>query len=227
MAGIARAKAPQPTHRLIPSRFPPIAAFEAVASAADLAQVMALEGWTNDRLVRQRLQRLPTTDWVFGRPNASVVMAAFLHAPAGGLRFSSGELGAWYGAAAVNTSIAEVGHHLRREAYNAGMDEVRCQYRAYLADLEGDYQDIRGLGGDVPTLYAPADYRASQAFGEKVRASADHGILYDSVRHSGGQNVVCYRTTSILDVRQGTHYEITLRLEGKILVRTLQAKTIG
>ncbi len=222
MAGIQRAEAPRPTHRLIPSRFPPISAFEAVASAADLAQVMALEGWTNDRLVQQRLQRLPAKDWVFGRPNAGVVMAAFLHAPAGGLRFSSGALGAWYGAAAVNTSIAEVAHHLRRETYNAGMDEMRSQYRAYLADLEGGYQDIRGRSGEFPELYAPADYSASQVFGEEVRASGDHGILYDSVRHPGGQNVVCYRTTSILNVRQSAHYEITVRLDAKILVRTLQ-----
>ena len=223
MAAILRAEAPQPTHRLTPSRFPPIPAFETVASAADLAQVMALEGWTNDRLVRQRLQRLPEKDWVFARPNASVVMAAFLHAPAGGLRFSSGALGAWYGAAAINTSIAEVAHHLRRESYNAGMDEMRSQYRAYLAELEGDYQDIRGHGGEFPALYAPADYSASQVFGEKVRASDDHGILYDSVRHSGGQNVVCYRTTSILNVRQSAHYDITVRLDGKVLVRTLHA----
>lgn len=223
MAGIPRAEAPQPTHRLIPSRFPPISAFESVASAADLTPVMALEGWTNDRLVRQRLQRLPEKDWVFGRPNASVVMAAFLHAPAGGLRFSSGALGAWYGAAVVNTSIAEVAHHLRREIYNAGMDEMRSQYRAYLADLQGGYQDIRGRAGEFPAFYAPADYSASQAFGEKVRASADHGILYDSLRHPGGQNIVCYRTASILNVRQSAHYEITLRLDGKVLVRTLHA----
>jgi hypothetical protein len=218
---IQRAEAPRPTHRLIPSRFPPIAAFETVASAADLAQVMTLEGWTNDRLVRQRLQRLPERDWVFGRPNASVVMAAFLHAPVGGLRFSSGALGAWYGAARVNTAIAEVAHHLRREAYNAGMDEMHSQFRGYLADLHGGYQDIRGRGGEFPALYAPADYSASQVFGEGVRASDDHGILYDSVRHVGGQNVVCYRTTSILGVRQSAHYEITVRLAGKIVVRTL------
>ncbi len=222
MAGLRRAEAPQPTYRLIPSRFPPISAFETVAAAGDLAPVMALEGWTNDRLVQQRLQRLPEKDWVFGRSNASVVMAAFLHAPAGGLRFSSGTLGAWYSAVAVNTSIAEVAHHLRRETYNAGMDEMRSQYRAYLADLRGDYRDIRGRGGDFPALYAPADYSASQVFGEEVRASRDHGILYDSVRHAGGQNVVCYRTASILNVRQGAHYEITVRLDGKILVRTLQ-----
>jgi len=223
MAEILRADAPHSTCRLIPSRFPPISAFETVASAADLAHVLALEGWTNDRLVQQRLQRLPEKDWVFGSPNASVVMAAFLHAPAGGMRFSSGDLGAWYGATAVNTSIADVAHHLRRETFNAGMDEMRCQYRAYLADLDGKYQDIRGHQGEFQTLYAPASYSASQVFGEDVRISDDHGILYDSVRHVGGQNVVCYRTTSVLNIRQSAHYEITVRLGGKILVRVLNA----
>ena len=48
-----------PTFRLvIPSRFPPIGAFETVSSADDLEAVMELEGWTNDRLVKERLARL-------------------------------------------------------------------------------------------------------------------------------------------------------------------------
>ena len=75
--------APQPTYRLIPSRFPPIGLFDTVATAADLPAVMELVGWTNDRLVVERLNRLPQSAWVFGRPNSSVIMASFLHgAPA-------------------------------------------------------------------------------------------------------------------------------------------------
>ena len=71
--------APQPTYRLIPSRFPPIGLFDTVATAADLEAVMELAGWTNDRLLAERLQRLPREEWVFGRPNSSIVMATFLH----------------------------------------------------------------------------------------------------------------------------------------------------
>ena len=80
-------QAPNPAHRLIPSRFPPTNAFETVTDAADARAVMELEGWTNDRLVAERLNRLAEDDWVFGRANASVVMAAFLHTAPGGLRF--------------------------------------------------------------------------------------------------------------------------------------------
>jgi hypothetical protein len=32
---------------------------------------MELEGWTNDRLVEERLARLPRDHWVHGSPNAA------------------------------------------------------------------------------------------------------------------------------------------------------------
>ena len=39
---------------------------------------MELAGWTYDRLVADQLDRLPKCQWVYGRPNASVIMATFL-----------------------------------------------------------------------------------------------------------------------------------------------------
>jgi hypothetical protein len=56
--------APQPSHRLIPSQFPPIGLFDTVATASDLEAVMDLAGWTNDRLVAERIGRLPEHEWV-------------------------------------------------------------------------------------------------------------------------------------------------------------------
>ena len=47
------------TWRMIPSRFPPIQTFETVSSPDDLEAVMDLEGWTNDRLVVERLRGRP------------------------------------------------------------------------------------------------------------------------------------------------------------------------
>jgi hypothetical protein len=217
-----RVPAPDPTFRLIPSRFPPIATFESVSSPDDLALVMELEGWTNDRLVQERLARLPRTEWVFGTPNASVVMASFLHAAPTGLRFSGPDLGAWYCSQAINTAILEVSHHSRRETFCSGMSELRSQYRTYSATLDGTYQDIRGLRDSRSDLYAPADYEAGQAFGESIRSTGD-GIVYDSVRHAGGVNLVAYRPRKIRRVAQRDHYEITVPRTGKIIVRRLPA----
>ena len=211
--------APHPTYRLIPSRFPPIAVFDTVATAADAQAVMELEGWTNDRLVAERLARLPETEWVFGTANSSVVMAAFLHAPGGGARFSAPELGAWYAAAAVPTAVAEVAHHLRREAIARSLPEIRRTYRAYTAELLGDdYLDIRGLRASKPDVYAPDSYIASQPLGEKVRAGGRSGIVYDSVRHAEGTNVVVYRPRHVTGVKQVVHYDIIVPVVGRIVV---------
>jgi hypothetical protein len=212
----------QPTHRLIPSRFPPISAFEDVASADDLAAILELEGWTNDRMVAERAARLPRAEWAYGRPNASVVMASFLHTPPTGLRFSGGALGAWYGALSVETCIAEVSHHLRREMLRSGADRFVTTYRAYTARIDGaEYVDVRGMAASRPDLYARAEYAAPQAFGEAIRAEGGDGILYDSLRHRGGVNVCAYRPSKIQEVTQAGHLELTVRTEGKIVARRL------
>lgn len=211
------APAPQPSYRLIPSRFPPIPLFETVASADDLSAVMELAGWTNDRLMPERLARLPREDWVHGRPNASVVLAAFLHVSPTGSRFNGPDLGAWYAAADLRTAIAEVGHHLRREAVASRRRELRRTYRAYSARLAGDYLDIRGETTTRPDLYAPDSYAASQVFGEAARKAGEDGILFASVRLSGGENVAAYRPRNVLDVVQADHFEIIVQASGRLI----------
>jgi RES domain-containing protein len=210
-----------PTYRLIPSRYPPISAFDSVTSADDLEAVMELEGWTNDRLVLERLTRLNKAEWVYGIPNASVVMASFLHGGPTGLRFTSPDLNGWYASLARRTAIAEVAHHLRREAVNMRVRALTIQYRTYTASLVGTYQDIRGMAAARSELYKVDDYSASQSFGEAIRASGGDGVMYDSVRHVGGTNVVALRPKNVGDVVMGTHYEITVPLSGKVIARTL------
>jgi len=215
--------APQPSHRLIPSRFPPIDLLESVTEPGDLEAVMELAGWTNDRLVAERIARLPRDQWAFGRPNASIIMAAFLHAPPMGARFSGPDLGAWYAAARIETGIAEVAHHLRREAWARGLDTQARRYRVYRAQLLGDFHDLQGL--DDAGLYAADDYGASQAFGEKLRAQGSDGIVYDSLRHQGGIAICAYRPSKIVDVVQAGHYAVTVRTDmARIVVERLSTE---
>jgi hypothetical protein len=195
---------------LIPSQFPPIGLFDTVATAADLAAVMELVGWTNDRLVADRIDRLPQSEWVYGAPNASIVMAAFLHVTPGGMRFNGPELGAWYAADDIRTAAAEVGHHLRRETVARGVVAMSRTYRAYTATLLGNYLDIRGQQAKRPEVYASDRYDASQKFGEEVRASGGAGLIYDSLRRRSGVNVVAHRPRNITDIVQTDHFEIAV-----------------
>jgi hypothetical protein len=204
------APAPCPSYRLIPSQFPPIELFDTVATAADLAAVMDLVGWTNDRLVAERIARLPQSEWVYGTPNASIVMAAFLHVAPGGMRFNGSELGAWYASDNIRTAAAEVSHHLRREASARSVPTMSRTYRTYTATLLGSYRDIRRQQAKYPNVYASDRYDVSQQFGENVRASSGAGILYTSLRRQSGTNVVAFRTRNITGIVQGDHFEITV-----------------
>jgi hypothetical protein len=211
------APSPRPAHRLIPSQFPPIGLFDTVATAADLSGVMELVDWTNDRLVADRIDRLPQSEWVYGVPNASIVMAAFLHVAPGGMRFNGSELGAWYAADDIRTAAAEVGHHLRREAVARSVATMSRTYRAYTATLLGDYLDIRGQRVTRSDVYASERYDASQKLGEDVRASGGAGLLYDSLRRRAGSNVVAHRPRNIVDIVQTDHFEIAVSAPSRII----------
>lgn len=217
---VARRAPPRPCHRLIPSRFPPVQAFDFCRSAEDLAALIELEGWTNDRLVAERVARLPREEWVFGVPNASVIMAAFLHAAPSGTRFAGPELGAWYASASLVTAIAEVAHHLRREAVASNLPEMRRTYRAYRATPLGrDWLDLTKAA--APGLLDPASHAAGQAFGEECRAAGEAGAVYPSLRHAGGVNLVCWRPRRITRVTQAEHFDIIAPVSGRIVARRL------
>ena len=214
---MTHAPAPYPAHRLIPSQFPPIGLFDTVARAADLEAVMDLVGWTNDRLVAERIARLPQTEWVYGTANASIVMAAFLHVAPGGMRFNGPELGAWYAADDIRTAAAEVGHHLRRETVARNVTTMTRTYRAYATTLLGDYLDVRGGQATRTDIYASNRYDASQKFGEEVRASGGAGLLYDSLRRRTGVNVVGHRPRNITDIVQTDHFEISVQATSRMI----------
>lgn len=203
------------THRLIPSRFPPVNAFETVTDPDDLEPVMELEGWTNDRLVTTRLKRLPKSEWVYGRANASVVMAAFLHGAPQGTRFADANLGAWYAAEALTTAAIEVANGIRREVHLSALQQKTEELREYTAQLTGNFVDIRGTH---PELHDPdtATYPLTQQFGETVRSGPHDGIVYDSVRHAVGTNWVAYRPTRVQDVVQGRHFRMVVPEQGQV-----------
>jgi len=197
------------THRLIPSRYPPVGILDAIAEPDDLESIIELEGWTNDRISAQLgvIQRIPPAEWVVGRPMASVIMAAFCHPDPHGARFNGPDLGAWYPARSLETAHAEVIHHRTVELQEIGVFDARLQMGEYLADMNAIFHDIRGNDRAFAPLYDPSSYAASQAFAQSLRAGGSNGVLYRSVRHPGGECVACFRPLLVTNVRQAAHFE--------------------
>jgi hypothetical protein len=197
------------THRLIPSRFPPVGIFDAIAAPGDLEFVIELEGWTNDRISAGLgvIHTMPRAEWVVDRPMAGVIMAAFCHPHPRGGRFNDARLGAWYAARSLETAHAEIIHHRTLELEEIGVLDARLEMREYLADMDAAFHDIRSGDAAFAPLYDPDSYDASQAFAGPLRAGGSNGILYRSVRHLGGECVACFRPLLVANVRQAAHFE--------------------
>ena len=54
-------------------------------------------------------------------------------------------------------------------------------------------------------------YTASQALGEAIRAAGGAGIIYDSLRHVSGVDVVARRPRNVLDVVRTDHFKIAYK----------------
>jgi hypothetical protein len=196
----------QPCFRVIPSRYPTIHLFERIADPSDWEALYWLESLTNPRLRDEvgDIELVPREERVFG-PGGSVIMAPFTHLDPAGSRFADGTFGAFYAAAELATSVAETCYH--REVFLRATREgpMEIDMRSYLADIASRFHDIRGRGTQMPDIYDPISYVASQAFGRNLKLSGSNGIVYDSVRHPGGQCVAIYRPRLIQNLRQGVH----------------------
>jgi hypothetical protein len=195
-----------PCYRIIASRYPTIFLFERVADPEDFDALYRLEAMTNPRVLGElgALENMPPEERVHG-PGASIVMAPFIYLnPAGG-RFTDASFGAFYAARSLGTAIAETRHH--RETFLRATREgpLELTMRCYCADIAGRFHDLRGRRGELPAIYDPESYAASQELGRRLRAGGSTGVAYDSVRDPQGQCLAAYKPKAVRKLRQGMH----------------------
>ena len=203
----------RPCHRLIPSRYPTVGLFDAIADPADLDAVFAIEALTNPRIRDEmgQLQLVPAAERISG-VGSTVIMAAFTHLNAEGSRFSDGSHGVYYAAQMLETAIAEVSHH--RAVFLARTREaaIDVDMRVITATLDASLHDLRALGDAASPLLDPDDYRAPQALARRLRHAGSWGVVFPSVRHAGGFCVGVFRPKALSHARSGAH--IALHWDG-------------
>jgi hypothetical protein len=192
------------THRLIPSRYPPVSLFDWAKSPQELEELALLEGLSNDRLNNAlgTLLQVPKEDWVLGE-GTTPLMAAFTHP--GRSRFSDGSFGIYYAGDSLETAIAETKFH--RERFLSASNEPPCliQMREYLAYVnkklvnlnEEKYRSL--LNPDVNL------YTQSQQFGQELKQHKEWGMIYPSVRRANAQCIAILRPPALTIPIQGCH----------------------
>ncbi len=201
------------THRLVPSRHLPNGDSVLVAIADDdvhLQAIFELDLATNDRLTaqQQQLAGIGLEELVFGVPHAHIVNAAFCHAHPLGSRFSGPDRGAWYAGFELETSQAEVAFHKSVHLAEVGRFQDSVTYDDFLADFTASFHDLRHPRGFKDSL-DPDSYVASQSLAESLLDADSLGVVYPSVRRSGGTCVACFRPALVANVRRARTYRFT------------------
>jgi hypothetical protein len=132
-------------------------------------------------------------------------MAPFTHLAPQGTRFTDGHFGAYYAAESVDTAIAETRFHRENFLRATRQQPLELEMRCYLADVACELHDLRKRGAQMPDVYDPASYLASQKLGREIRDSGSNGIAFDSVRREGGECVAIFRPRLVQNVRQSVH----------------------
>jgi len=202
----------RPSYRLIPSRYPTVGLYDAIADPADLDVVFAIEALANPR-IRDELGELtlvPREERLTG-PGATPVMAAFTHLNPEGSRFSDGTYGVYYAAHSLETAIAEVSHHRGVFLRRTNEPAIDVDMRLITASVEAELHDLLDPEGEAANTdrYAAVldadDYGPSQALGRRLRAVQSWGIRYPSVRHAGGECVGIFRPRALRHAKAAAH----------------------
>jgi hypothetical protein len=190
---------------LVPSHYPPIRIFEDLLDPAELEAAYELEGYTNDR-VRDEvgdITLVPKHDRIVGL-GSTPIMAAFTHTGVPS-RFTDGRYGIYYAGLDIQTALKEAVQSRIRFLMATEEKAQQVTLRCYQCSVDAILVDARGQ----PELHNPEDWRAAQDFGARIKADDQYGILYHSVRNSGGECIAALRPTAMVPpANQAGHYQL-------------------
>ena len=194
------------THRLIPSAYDKESVLNRLTTDSDeLAALFELEGATNERLLGEAglLPGITVRELVFGLSYSHIVNSAFTHAKPLGSRFNGPERGAWYAGFSLETAGIEVAFHKSEELREINWQEKEAfVYADFWVDFRGQFHDIRGDSRFAKCL-DPDSYATSQKLAGELLDKGSPGVVYPSVRHSGGTCIACFRPALVNNVRKG------------------------
>ncbi|MGH8145173.1 MAG: RES family NAD+ phosphorylase [Rhodanobacteraceae bacterium] len=212
----------QRAYRIVPSRFPPVGVFDAIADAGDLDALYQLEALTNPRLREEwgELANVPKQHRVSG-PGSTPLMAAFTHVNPEGSRFSDGSYGVLYLAHEFDTAVEETVYH--RERFLAATREppLDLTMRTYVTGVHGSLHDIRaGFAAE----HDPESNIASRKLGTELRKQGSNGIAFDSVRRKGGECAALFYPDLASACVQGKH--LMYHWDGTRITQVLEVSAV-
>lgn len=196
--------------RIIRSAFPPIDLFEDIADPADWPLLISAEQKSNPRIMATigNLDLVPVDRRVGGN-GASYLMSAFTHVSADRpSRFTDGSYGVLYAAKTFETALFEtIHHHARFMGRTAQLPGWTSQFREIILNVSADLHDLRQAEPAIDPVLDRDSYDASQHLAVGLKARGSNGLVYPSVRHSGGDCVGLFYPDCASGPVQGRHLD--------------------
>jgi RES domain len=201
------------THRLVPLPYtdePSGPLMRIAESEEHRARIDELDGLTNEQVWAENnlLPGIGIQELVSGVPHARIINGAFTFAHPLGSRFSGPDRGAWYAGLVVETAQTEVAFHKSIHLQEIGVFYDEVTYVDYLADFNGEFHDLRNNPVFLPCL-SPDSYVDSQELAQHLLNIGSVGVVYPSVRHTGGACIACFRPAVVSYVRRGSSYRFS------------------
>jgi hypothetical protein len=186
---------------------PPV--LERLVGAEDAAALAEIEGATSQRLLAQARggEGISHDEFVHGIPYAAFVNAAFAYwKPREPNRFNATR-GAWYAALDVETCMREVAWHMADFLGKSGQYKGVVEYAEMFASMAGEFVDLRQAPAHPCLDPNPAlGYPLGNAIADAARARGLNGLIYPSVRRSGGTCIAALFPHAVQSVAPGGVY---------------------
>ncbi|MCR4295566.1 MAG: RES family NAD+ phosphorylase [Elusimicrobia bacterium] len=185
-----------PSWRVIPTRYTEDRVLGKVADIEDMEITSGVEQMTSDgrRHDDEEVAFVPDRERAAGAGSRDIMRPVIYRNPDGS-RFSDGVHGVYYAARTLATAVEETRHHRAVFMSRTKEGPMRLEMRVLTADLDGDLHDIRGQQKKRAALYHRVNYSSSQDLARELLKEGSSGIVYDSVRHKGGQCAAVFRPT--------------------------------
>lgn len=200
-----------PSYRVVAAQYGPLEAIEVANDAQEARVALRLLATTGEQARRaaRRFDALGEADRPVG-PGAGDAIAPFLYG--GESRFATSDGGAYYAAVDVETALAEIEFHRVRELLASGARRASIELRELQSDIDADLVDARGIGEDHPelTVDTPGGSAFTRGAADAWRAAGHEGVVYDSVRRSGGLCAALFRPARVgLPVRDAARWRLS------------------
>ena len=201
----------RPSYRVVAARYGPLEAIEVADDAQEARVALRLLATTGEQARRaaRRFDALGHADRPVG-PGAGDAIAPFLYG--GESRFATSDEGAYYTAVDIETALAEIEFHRVRELRASGARRASIELRELHSDIDTDLVDARGIDERHPELVVdtPGGSATTRAAAGAWRAAGREGVVYDSVRRSGGICAALFRPVRVgVPVRDAARWRLS------------------